>query len=110
MKSCVFPNPNLEEYDRICTMEILPAITKAYGSIATGHNAINDALLIAGTERLVETITEYCKMMRDMYLWGQPENAVERSVQHLRNMWANRDTCSARCQELSHTENQTAES
>ena len=62
MINCTFPYKleSTEEFDRICTMEIMPAILKAYGSIAARHDPMNDALLSAATERALSGVCPIC--------------------------------------------------
>ena len=94
MTNCTFPVGDAKEFDRICTSEILPAILKAYGTLASMHHRDNDALLICATKRLKDSLLSFCDECCETYTIGQPTVSVENASQFLEQAWATRDTCS----------------
>lgn len=109
MINCTFPYKmeSTEEFDRICTMEIMPAIQKAYGSIAAKHDPMNDALLSAATERIIRCVSDMCRNCEQGYSYGQSEEITQRRKDYFIKAWNARDTYSEGCQVSSRTASQT---
>ena len=109
MINCTFPYKleSTEEFDRICTMEIMPAILKAYGSIAARHDPMNDALLSAATERIIRCVSDLCRSCEQSYSYGQPDERTQERANNFVRAWNVRDTYSEECQVSSRTASQT---
>lgn len=70
-----------EEYDRIMTTEVYPAVIKAFGSLSDGYQT---DFLCAATEHFINCMTELAHECRDTYLHQKVDaEQVERVIDYL---------------------------
>jgi len=69
-----------KEFDSIVKTEVLPAILKAYGAFDDKYNA---ARLTVATERLVQSISDFCNECMEAYI--DRRSLCENEINDLRN-------------------------
>ena len=74
---CMNFNRTTKEFDRICAVEVYPAIVKAFGALQAEKQ---DDLLFAAADHLAECVKELCFELRDVYLHGETDQRTVKAI------------------------------
>lgn len=73
------------EFDRICAVEVYPAIVKAFGALQAEKQ---DDLLYAATDHLADSVKKLCYELRDTYTHGRYSPAT---IERIKDYLSSRD-------------------